>query len=880
MLHYKSYYDLSRDIAGGVSKLPRVDLVVGIPKSGLIPAAMIASYLNVQLLDLDSFIFTYSKRSGTRKARATEAPPLKVLIVDDSVNTGTEFARVRRRLEMVTEEIKFTFCAVYGLSTDAHVGVADIVLASLPQPRFFQWNYRNHYIAEHACLDLDGVLCLDPTDDQNDDGDRYTEFVLNAQPLFIPRKDISAIVTSRLERFRPQTEEWLAANGVRYKELIMLDLPSAAERRRLQAHGPFKAEVYRSRDEILFIESNWNQAKYIARYANKPVICTENDAFLFGREHLGSLEKQEQDFSCERLNEIAELRRQVAQLSERVLQAGPDLSRRFADAPQTVKPWRIARAVTSLNAHSRSEAQSLVGLPAAQDKSTDGRRILMISTTFDKAVGAGAAASTTRLRDGLRAQGWEVATLSIEDFPKNNFRNLNQPLGGKEIAFWTSYHDPIHSADLRARVDRINPDVIILGAVDRGILSMFDIARLRYPIIWVGRDNWLHTGGCLFKLGPEAVEAAPASFNGFFEALTCNGYMRSCTKCPGITDHRERSKASLEYQIKRAVLSHRSDIVFAPISDWFAGVLRTAPLTAAHIIKRVYNPIDLECMRPLGQDRGALRRKLGLPENGDLVLIAAHNLANPRKGVKVLYDSLDGSSPPQDLSFVLMGNVNASELPRSIRNRSISLGFIAEEERKAEIYNAVDATLVPALQETLSVVASDSICCGTPVVAFRTSGLTDFVLHKVNGYLARPFDGGELINGVSWLLGQADREAIRDNARRVAVEKFAASTNLAQYGELIELAIRQHSRLGELPAEVETLETAFSLMHHEKASSAQSYIHQDALANGGLHRKRKKKNLFRRLSNSLSKRVRLINSGLLLAVNMDPVALLLQVYCA
>src|SRR5262245_10940112 len=140
MLHYKSYYDLARDIAGGVAKLPRVDLVVGIPKSGLIPAAMIASYLNVQLLDLDSFIFTYSKRSGNRKARASDASPLSVLIVDDSVNTGNEFSRVRRRLEVVSDDINFIFCAIYGLSMDAHVGVADIVMASLPQPRFFQWN--------------------------------------------------------------------------------------------------------------------------------------------------------------------------------------------------------------------------------------------------------------------------------------------------------------------------------------------------------------------------------------------------------------------------------------------------------------------------------------------------------------------------------------------------------------------------------------------------------------------------------------------------------------------------------------------------------------------------------------------------------------------
>ena len=48
-------------------------------------------------------------------------------------------------------------------------------------------------------MDIDGVLCADPTPEENDDGEKYRHFLLNAPPLFIPKVTIGTLVTSRLE---------------------------------------------------------------------------------------------------------------------------------------------------------------------------------------------------------------------------------------------------------------------------------------------------------------------------------------------------------------------------------------------------------------------------------------------------------------------------------------------------------------------------------------------------------------------------------------------------------------------------------------------------------------------------------------------------------
>lgn len=118
------------------------------------------------------------------------------------------------------------------------------MLESVPSPRFFEWNFRNHPVAQISAYDFDGVLCFDPSRRENDDGRRYLEFLANAQPLFVPKYRISVIVTSRLEKYRQQTEEWLNRNGIEFNELVMLDGVSAVERRKRRMHASFKAEFF------------------------------------------------------------------------------------------------------------------------------------------------------------------------------------------------------------------------------------------------------------------------------------------------------------------------------------------------------------------------------------------------------------------------------------------------------------------------------------------------------------------------------------------------------------------------------------------------------------------------------------------------------------
>lgn len=279
-MNYKTYQDLSLTINKNLYKIPRdIDLVVGIPRSGMLPATMIGLILNKPVVALDSYIDGKIYEMGIYRRPKSLISNFseinKVLIIDDSIIHGNTINIVKEKIKKSDRHlINTVYGAVYYVQ--GSLDKIDIGLEECPPPRIFQWNILNSWVLANACVDIDGVVCIDPTEEQNDDGDKYKDFLLNAKPLFLTDSPISCLVTTRLEKYRKLTEEWLRIHNLKYNELIMLDLPTKEERIKQNIHAKFKADVYEKRTEALFIESNLPQAIRIAELTGKLVFCTEN----------------------------------------------------------------------------------------------------------------------------------------------------------------------------------------------------------------------------------------------------------------------------------------------------------------------------------------------------------------------------------------------------------------------------------------------------------------------------------------------------------------------------------------------------------------------------------------------------------------------------
>lgn len=275
-VNYKTYNDLALDIKHNIHKIPdNIDLVVGIPRSGMIPAYIIGLALNRKVCSVQEFLTGNTGNKGFTRS-VTERDIKNILVVDDTVNSGMSIQKIKELLAPEASKYNFFFMAVYA-SDEKSTAFVDAYMKKLSLPRIFQWNYMYHEATSNACYDMDGVLCIDPTEEENDDGENYINFIKNARPLYQPNHEIGYIVTSRLEKYRKETEEWLEKHSVKYKKLYMLNA-TAEERRQLRLHSKYKAKIYKQiKESRLFIESDPDQAREIAEMTGKRCICCSND---------------------------------------------------------------------------------------------------------------------------------------------------------------------------------------------------------------------------------------------------------------------------------------------------------------------------------------------------------------------------------------------------------------------------------------------------------------------------------------------------------------------------------------------------------------------------------------------------------------------------
>ena len=317
-MHIRTNQDMNHAILYGMRYVPEdVDLIVGIPRSGLLAAMLFSLSLNRPVTDLQGLLEGRVLSTGKRPVHRAGTDPVadarRILVVDDCISQGTEMDRARALLQEAGLSDKATFLAVYSFPQNPHK--ADIVLEVVPRPMVFQWSCMHSPNLAEFCVDIDGILCADPTKTEDDDGPGYRRFLREAKPLFTPAVEIGWLVTCRLEKYRPETEEWLARHGVRYRHLEMMDHASRIERETAGRHAEYKAEVYRRSGAKLFIESSEGLAKKIADLTDKPVLCFTTDALHYKRPASQRIDVLEQKlrYHFRRLRRAPERLRRMAQ---------------------------------------------------------------------------------------------------------------------------------------------------------------------------------------------------------------------------------------------------------------------------------------------------------------------------------------------------------------------------------------------------------------------------------------------------------------------------------------------------------------------------------------------------------------------------------------
>lgn len=402
-----------------------------------------------------------------------------------------------------------------------------------------------------------------------------------------------------------------------------------------------------------------------------------------------------------------------------------------------------------------------------------------IVNTFD--VYGGAARTASRLHKGLIAQSINskmIVQIKESDNklvvgPGSKYEKLRSSivsnLSNIPLALYPNKDSRTFSTGIfrSLNLDKYNKefDILNLHWIANGFQSVNSIEQIKLPLVLSLHDSWAFTGGCHVP-------------------YECVNFVDSCGNCGCLGSN---NKKDLSYHIlsrKKKAWSN-NNMVLVAASKWIADNAKKSSLFNSHRVEVVNPGLDLEVFKPV--DKQLSRKILGFSDDDIIILFGAISATSDfNKGFHLLLPALQRlQSTLPNLKLVVFGSDDSGENLINIDIPIKYVGRLHDDISLTILYSSADVMVVPSIQEAFGQTASESFACGTPVVAFGASGLIDIIDHKVNGYLAKPYDSVDLAEGIKWVIEDKDRNFnLSLKARMKAMNNFGLDRFVNKYVDI------------------------------------------------------------------------------------------------
>jgi len=400
-------------------------------------------------------------------------------------------------------------------------------------------------------------------------------------------------------------------------------------------------------------------------------------------------------------------------------------------------------------------------------------------------VGGGAARAASRLNNSLAQNGLESMMLVGEKHLSDDSifqpTRLNQRLRLGVVEFIDQFrfkkNYPEHktkdfSTNLFPNItssvlSKFKYDILHVHWVGNGFFPIVSLPKIAKPIVWTLHDSWPFTGGCHVPSG-------------------CQKFKANCGQCPALSSTKSNDLSRRIYLKKKEHWSKVKINWIAP-SRWMATKALESSLLGNQNVKIIGNALDTELFKP--RDKTFARRLFNLSESKKIILFGSVSpLSDPNKGFELLRKSLEKlQTTTQEVQLVIFGT---EKKPDSLPGNDVkAVGWIRDELLMSALYSAADLTLVPSYYESFGQIVTESMACGTPVIAFDASGPSDIIGHRATGYLAKAFDPDDFARGIEWVLDHPDPLQLSQAARRAIEENYSfdviAKKHIDLYSQLL-----------------------------------------------------------------------------------------------
>jgi glycosyltransferase involved in cell wall biosynthesis len=308
---------------------------------------------------------------------------------------------------------------------------------------------------------------------------------------------------------------------------------------------------------------------------------------------------------------------------------------------------------------------------------------------------------------------------------------------------------------------RIDFDIVHLHWITDDFVNFNEFKKIEKQIVWTMHDCAAFTGIC-HVIG------------------TCTNFENQCGKCPLINSDVKKDISNKEF-LRKLKLYKECQIHFVSPSKWLATTASKSPLLKDTPVTIIPHGLDIEKYSPI--NKSTAKRALNMKDDVKIILCGAVTLDDENKGMYLLSDAIfymkENFATEEKIELMFFGESNDNN--KDFIFKTTYLGYISDELLLRICYSAADVVVVPSKQESFGLIAIEAMACGTPVVAFGSTGLLDIVDNKKNGYLAKPYESADLALGIKWCLENNKYLKLSENARAKAISTFKIETITQRY---------------------------------------------------------------------------------------------------
>ena len=298
------------------------------------------------------------------------------------------------------------------------------------------------------------------------------------------------------------------------------------------------------------------------------------------------------------------------------------------------------------------------------------------------------------------------------------------------------------------------------------------ILRSGKPVVWTMHDIWPATAICHYTRG-------------------CSYFKTACKQCQLLPGGGSKNDLSTRIWNHKQKILNEHHISFVACSRWLEGEARKSALLRGQHICSIPNPIDPHIYQP--QNKQEARKRLNLPHDKRIILFVSQRVTDSRKGMAYFTDAINRLAEQhpetrENTVIAILGGHSEDVAPQ-LALPVYPLGYVNNEKRIVDVYNAADVFVLPSLEDNLPNTIMEAMACGVPCVGFRVGGIPEMIAHQQNGYVARFRDADDLATGINWVLSNANYAHLSQQAVHQVNMNYSQRSVASRYIEVYNQAM-------------------------------------------------------------------------------------------